>query len=100
VAPALVRAREAGTLLGWSVITPATDGTATDGTATDRTTDDASRVRTGMRRKDAALLTAANATHEMRPNQVACEHFGGYVDVLDGKAAAGIARISFALNPI
>ncbi len=46
----------------------------------------------------AALLATEQAKHGMRPNDVATEHFGGYIDVLDGRMDAGIARIRRALD--
>ena len=46
----------------------------------------------------AAMLMAEQADHDMRPNQVAAEHFGGYVDVLDGRQEAGLARIRRAID--
>jgi len=46
----------------------------------------------------AAMLTAEQAQHGARPNQVAIEHFDGYVDVLDGRAAVGIKRIQRTLD--
>jgi DNA-binding SARP family transcriptional activator len=46
----------------------------------------------------AALLAAEHAKHGMRPNDVSAEHFGGYADVLAGRAQAGIARIRRTLD--
>jgi hypothetical protein len=43
-------------------------------------------------------LMAEYADHDMRPNRVASEHFGGYVDVLDGRPEAGLARIRRTLD--
>jgi hypothetical protein len=45
-----------------------------------------------------AKLIAEHAKHGMRPNDVATEHYGGYIDVLDGRAATGIARIQRTLH--
>jgi hypothetical protein len=46
----------------------------------------------------AARLRAEQEEHALKPSLLAAEHFGGYVDVLDDRAATGIARIQRALD--
>ena len=46
----------------------------------------------------AAMLKDEHGTRLSRPTQVAIEHFGGYIDVLDGRVEAGIARLQRTLD--
>ncbi|HEY7031763.1 MAG TPA: AAA family ATPase [Thermomicrobiales bacterium] len=45
-----------------------------------------------------AMLTAEHGIHGTRQTRVAAEEFAGYLDVLDGRKEAGIARLQRALD--
>jgi DNA-binding SARP family transcriptional activator len=51
-------------------------------------------------RASVALLAAAHGEHEARHNRLVVDAFLGYVAVLDGSAAFGIARIQRALDEL
>ncbi|GIW04090.1 MAG: hypothetical protein KatS3mg059_0710 [Thermomicrobiales bacterium] len=91
---AAVRARQAALALAEEIGHPFSLGTALAFAAV---------LALDMREADgvrtfAALLADEQAKHGMRPNDVATEHFGGYIDVLDGQASTGIARIQRVLD--
>jgi hypothetical protein len=91
---AAIRARDAALALADEIGHPFSRATAlTFATILSLEMRDAAGVRAY-----AAMLAAEHAKHGMRPTDVATEEFGGYLDVLDGRAQVGLARLQRALD--
>ncbi len=88
------RARDAALVLAGEIGHPFSRGTALAFAAVlALDMRDTAAVRTYV-----AMLAEEQAKHGMRPNDVAAEHFGGYIDALDGRTDAGISRIRRMLD--